>query len=130
MNERDEVPARVRVACSVLGHFTAKTATHGMVGQVGDFHEVPGQALSDDEAGLQATACNMLSSYLAGRMPLSAFERHAQDMVGKALDAGMPQGGVVMACFACDGGNRAGSCRLCRSSGRVIVYPALPGGAV
>lgn len=65
------IPPRVRTAMEFLARLTDKTATVPMPTYSQDrveYTPVDGQKLSDEEAGAQATACNLLSQYFAGNL--------------------------------------------------------------
>lgn len=120
----DDVPARVRLALEFLQHLTLKTMTKGMVNEVG-FDTVPGQELTLEEASAQATACNLLRSYLRGRLRPSRAE--SLELLLMKEQAEGP--GVLLNCFACSPNPPQPSCPFCKGSGEVLVHPKnQPGG--
>jgi len=117
------VPARVRVAMEYLNLMSQKTMTHA-AGNDLIIEQIPGQELTDEEASAQATACNMLENYFAGKMPPDYWERlDAQD---RAHDRG--EEGTIMPCPNCGEGVAVGSakeCRLCCGNRFIFVTPAV-----
>lgn len=66
-----QVPPRVQVAMEFLRRLDSKTAVVPLPTYSGDryeVHPVDGQKLCDEEVAAQATACNLLSQYFAGKL--------------------------------------------------------------
>jgi hypothetical protein len=117
------VPARVRVALEYLSLLTSKTMVRAAVNDMA-IQEIPGQELSSEEVTAQATACNMLSFYFAGKMPADYWER--LDAEDRAYQRG--EGGELSPCFNCRGINAntlTKNCHFCRGNGFVFVTPAV-----
>jgi hypothetical protein len=117
------VPPRVYVAMEFLRRCTGKTAP--VVTQSGSMFGGPqetsvedGQKLTDEESGAQATACNLLSQYFAGKLPRCEWD---------GSNAGEPDAGLTqltITCVNCGGGTGMSRCKLCGGAGQVMVCRA------
>ena len=120
------VPARVRIAMDFLQTLTIKQMTRAAVYESGA-EQIPGQKLSDEEADAQATACNLLSQYFAGKLSPDEWERIKVDALKKQAEQGEQknQKGMVLNCVMCS--NRRSprkDCPLCEGSGIILVVGA------
>ena len=116
-----EVPARVRTALAFLESLTIKTMTRVAVWENG-CEQIDPPRLTDEESATQATACMMLSSYFAGKLPPDRWEKAEAEE--RCLGSDRP--GMVLGCFACHPSPKP-DCRLCKGSGTILVFPSSEG---
>jgi len=119
------VPARVRIAMEFLNSLTVKGMTRAAVYESGA-QEIKGQNLSDEEADAQATACNLLSQYFAGKLPPDQWESLRVDALKKQAATGEKnQKGMVLNCVMCSNRRQPRrDCPLCEGSGVILVVGA------
>lgn len=73
-----QVPPRVQVAMEFLRRLDDKTAVVPLPTYSSDryeVHPVDGQKLCDEEVSAQATACNLLAQYFAGKLPECQWDK-------------------------------------------------------
>lgn len=117
------VPARVRLALEFMAALTNKTAARAAVTE----HHVeliPGQKLTDEETTAQATACNLLSQYFAGKLNPDKWEEIRYTQLKKQAEIGGGQGTCIR-CMAC-GPHPQEDCPLCQGRGSLLVQPLGP----
>lgn len=117
---QEEEPARVRIALEVLQHLSFKTMIRAAVNDLA-IEQIDGQELTTGESNLQATACNFLNDYLAGKMKPDRLER-----VRERLAYTSPVGdelGMLIRCFNCAPQPPSPTCPFCHGKGNVLVYP-------
>jgi hypothetical protein len=121
------VPARVRMAMEFLGMLTHKTMSRAAVSDIG-IEVLPGQQLCDEEVATQATACNLLSRYFAGKLTPDCWEKLRYDAMKQRAQHGGREG-IIIRCISCGHGPMPNpSCELCKGSGKVFVSGFLQAG--
>lgn len=112
--EKQSPPPRVKVAMDLIQFLSMKTMTKVFVNEVG-FHPEEGQSLTTAEANAQATACNMLNDYFLGKMKITEWEKSSERKIEGT--------GTILQCFACAPGPTKSSCKLCKGTGQLLVFP-------
>lgn len=119
------VPARVRIAMEFLQSLTIKTMTRAAVSE-NQIDQIDGQKLTEEESNTQATACNLLGKYFAGRLEADSWEKIRVDALKKQNDGKNPRG-MVLNCVMCGTSRRPRKdCPLCEGSGVILVVGAQP----
>lgn len=123
------VPARVNKAMEFLSLLTQKTSTRAAVNDI-SIEQIHGQKLSSEELNAQATACNLLSSYFAGKLTPDIWEGIKVDAARKHVENGGIAGRLVH-CIACAPNPPSPECPFCRGSGRIMITAmGMPGSGV
>jgi len=121
------VPARVRMALEFLSMMTHKTMSRAAVSDIG-IEVLPWQDLCDEEVATQATACNLLSRYFAGKLTPDVWEKLRYDAMKQRVQQGGKEG-MVIRCIGCGHGPMPNpTCELCKGSGKIFVSSFLQQG--
>lgn len=116
------VPARVAKAIEFVELMTFKTMARPAINEH-EIEVIPGQKLEVEEANTLATACNMLSSYFAGKLKPDIWE----NLRVKALTQQVSQDGTpgrLLNCFNCQHRDTPDpECPICKGQGTVLITP-------
>ena len=114
--DRDEPPARIKVAMEYLAQVYFKTMPRAAVGSVGiEWAEMP--KLSTAECNAKETAANLLVDYFRGNLELNVWEKGK--LVNDVGDNDKP--GALLQCIACPFGHPRPECKLCHGCGTIMV---------
>lgn len=118
------VPARINKAMEFLQLLSSKTMKRAAASD-SSVIEIDGQTLSEEELNAQATACDLLSKYFAGKLQPDVWERLRYDALEQRVKTGGREG-MVIRCIGCQHSPMPNpSCELCKGSGKVIVMPMI-----
>lgn len=114
------VPARIHVAMGFLDMCNHKMQDRAAVSE-SQIQVVEGKQLSEEEINTQATACHLLSKYLAGELKnLDDWEKVKLNSLknkGKKKKQTPHRHSLVVRCLAC-GGN---GCHVCEGGGGMLI---------
>lgn len=124
------VPPRVEKALQFLNLLTQKTSPQ-VAATEHHIEEIKGQQLTDEEAAAQATACQLLNQYFAGKLQPDTWESLKVEAIKrqnrrkkKGIDK---RPSSVIHCPMCGvGGRPKKDCPMCSGAGTVFVSPGVP----
>ena len=115
------------MAMEFLSMMTHKAMSRAAVSDIG-IEVLPGQQLCDEEVSTQATACNLLSRYFAGKLTPDCWEKLRYEAMKQRVQQGGREG-MVIRCIGCGHGPMPNpTCELCKGSGKIFVSSFLQTG--
>ena len=118
--DRNEVPARVRMALAFLDHMVIKRITRVAVNDI-SIEEIQPPRLTVEEETAQGAACDLLTQYFNGKLKHDKWEQTDLELRSKPE---METDVTMMNCFGC-GGSGSPQCRICKGAGKVVVKPVV-----